>query len=238
MPDQRLPTIEYQTPEPPKRFTISLPVGVAIIVASIPLLFFLFYTLPANHRSEKSAQVKCASNLRQIGQAMQLYAHDHNGVYPPSLALLPQTEQISYDVFICPLSSDVKAAASTTQPVTAIFAQPGHCSYIYLGQNLTPNCSPDCIIAFDDPANHNLQGTPILFGDGHLESFDLPTVMHLLAQLDQGINPPSQPTASTPILTQAAAERLYKTRWQSRMPALKTGQSKLPATRPSMPSLE
>ena len=36
--------------------------------------------------NETSNRVKCASNLRQIGQAILLYSNDNKGAYPRTLA--------------------------------------------------------------------------------------------------------------------------------------------------------
>ena len=78
---------------------------------------------------ETANRVKCASNLRQIGQAMLLYANDHNGAYPrvifvagpdpkpvwgtadqpndvtATMFLLLRTQDITPEVFNCPSSS-------------------------------------------------------------------------------------------------------------------------------------
>src|SRR5438105_3343328 len=63
--------------------------------------------LPSLCRSGETAnRIKCASNLRQIGQAINLYAQTHGGQYPPSLAVLPSVEDIDADAMICPSSND------------------------------------------------------------------------------------------------------------------------------------
>jgi len=85
-------------------------------------------------RSRETAnRVKCASNLRQIGQAMLLYANDHRGQYPrvifvggadptpvwgtsapdpndvtATMFLLLRTQDITAEVFTCPSSNAEK----------------------------------------------------------------------------------------------------------------------------------
>ena len=84
-------------------------------------------------RSRETAnRVKCASNLRQIGQALLLYSNDYNGAYPrvayvggadpkpvwgtdgqpndvsATLFLLLKTQDITAEVFICPSSNAEK----------------------------------------------------------------------------------------------------------------------------------
>ena len=81
---------------------------------------------------ETANRVKCASNLRQIGQALLLYANDHQGAYPRvvyiggpdpkptwgtpdqpndvtgAMFLLLRTQDITSDVFTCPSSNAEK----------------------------------------------------------------------------------------------------------------------------------
>jgi prepilin-type processing-associated H-X9-DG protein len=52
-----------------------------VVVALIPLLGFTFLACATRHEGG-SNRVKCASNLRQIGQAILLYANENKGVYP------------------------------------------------------------------------------------------------------------------------------------------------------------
>jgi prepilin-type processing-associated H-X9-DG protein len=53
-----------------------------VIVLIIVGIAFLIPLLHRGHRGEGSGRVKCASNLRQIGQALLIYANDHKGHYP------------------------------------------------------------------------------------------------------------------------------------------------------------
>ncbi len=54
--------------------------GVAVLVL---IVFGISMLVPSLCRSSETAnRVKCASNLRQIGQAILLYANDNGGAYP------------------------------------------------------------------------------------------------------------------------------------------------------------
>jgi prepilin-type N-terminal cleavage/methylation domain-containing protein len=97
----------------------------------VVLLFVLGSTFVVScrrHHEGGSNRLKCASNLRQIGQAILLYADDNKGAYPRTLAspvkdgqeplptwgtgapathfLLLRTQDITAEVFVCPTDQD------------------------------------------------------------------------------------------------------------------------------------
>jgi len=110
-----------------------------VVVALIPLLTVIVLAC-GTHNGEGSNRTKCASNLRQIGQAIQLYANENHGAYPrtrldlatahqptwgtgapatqpfapdgprpndvtAALFLLLRTQDITSEVFTCPMSN-------------------------------------------------------------------------------------------------------------------------------------
>ena len=130
--------------------------------------------------SETANRVKCGSNLRQIGQAIALYAQSNGGQYPPSLAVLLSSEDITAEVMICASSNDEKSAAADMPGVVAELAAaernvPGHkhcLSYVYAGKGLTEKTATEkTIVAYEPLENHGGQGVNVLFGDGHVEFF-------------------------------------------------------------------
>ena len=56
-----------------------------------------------SHAREKSRRINCASNLRQLGIALQLYAEDHDGSFPDEISGLIVENYISESkIFSCP----------------------------------------------------------------------------------------------------------------------------------------
>jgi len=155
---------------------------VALVGAALPSL---------NTPRSPSPQVKCGSNLRQIGQGIMMYANDHKGRFPTTLDLLISDQDMSPEVFTCPSTNDVSAKGATTQQIVADFAKPGRCSYIYVGGNLnTTTATAAHIAAYEPLANHKGTGMNVLFGDGHAEWLDVKAANYMLAELAAGRNPP------------------------------------------------
>jgi predicted Zn finger-like uncharacterized protein/prepilin-type processing-associated H-X9-DG protein len=164
--------------------------GIAVSVASIFLAgCMISILLPSLNRARETAnRVKCASNLRQIGQALLLYGNDNRGVYPPDFPPLLLTQDITSEVFVCPSSNDTRADPNTTvQQQAAVLHQ--HCSYKYLpGHNY--NASADTVIAYEPMTNHDGDGSNFLWGDGHVSFETKQTAAAMIKSLEAGQNPP------------------------------------------------
>ena len=164
--------------------------GLAILV--VPFFCVVPILLPSTGRARESAQrVKCSSNLRQIGQAILLYANDNNDVYPDGLPELLLTQDLGSYVMICPSTSDMPASGPTTQDVVASFLKGKHLSYIYVGKGLSSaTVSPDMVIAYEPLSNHSGDGMNVLYGDGHVPWVNKAMAKKILDELNAGHNPP------------------------------------------------
>lgn len=133
--------------------------GIVIVVAAL--------VLSALSRSKYSLnRVKCAANMRALGQAIMMYANNNQGQLPDSLATLCESQDISPAVFVCPASDDRPADGATTQAVRDQFAAQGYVSYLYLGSGLTRTAFDDerLVLMCEPLANHGNEGMNVLLG--------------------------------------------------------------------------
>jgi hypothetical protein len=131
---------------------VSSLLAAAFGLGSVALLVFVW---PAMARARMGRQ-PCASALRQIGQALQIYSGDHDGRIPDRLQDLTAGPDaiLSPEVLLCSDGGD----------------RPGQCSFDYLGAGRKfADFSADDIVAFEPPHNHQSDGGYTLFGDGHIE---------------------------------------------------------------------
>jgi hypothetical protein len=93
---------------------------------------------------ETASRVKCASHMRQIGQALMLYADGHGGSLPPTLEVLRKSvPELSDEIFACP---DARTG-----------------NYVYLPSAST---SSDSIVLYEPLGNHGDEGANFLFRSG------------------------------------------------------------------------
>jgi prepilin-type processing-associated H-X9-DG protein len=139
---------------------------------------------------EPATRVRCASHLRQIGQALLLYQQQF-GEYPPSLAEVLATQDIGAEVFICPDSSDTPTQGNSAAEASVDLMRGGHLSYVYVPGQDPKTISPDAVLAYEPLEHHNGNGAHFLFADGHVELIAKPLAQQMIVQLQAGGNPPA-----------------------------------------------
>ena len=154
-----------------------LPMSIAILLPSL------------NRAREQANRVKCASNMRQIGQDIAMYANtDRNHQFPEKLEdLLTFDPSLSHTVFVCPSSN--KLPPSNAQQI----ASGSNDSYIYLGKDLNASASPDTVILFEPLSDHNGEGMNVMFGDFHVEWLTKSEAQKILDQQAAGTGPIKYP---------------------------------------------
>ena len=166
------------------------PLGIVLLVL-VPTLGVSAIVLSTRSRVGCTLpnRMTCASNLRQIGQGIQMYANDNHGQFPPDLATVLLTQELTSEVFVCYRTSDTRATGPTTRAVAANLEAGGHLSYVYCGRGMDMNAPATAVLAYERPGNHG-DGMHVLFGDGHVEFLDAKRGRLLLAELVAGHNPP------------------------------------------------
>ncbi len=135
--------------------------------------------LPSLNRARETAnRVKCASNLRQIGQAILLYSDDNHGQYPPDLGTLIKTEDITASVFVCP-DTNTRPPPGMTPDQAADWVN-HNSDYVYVGAGLKQGADPSTVVCYEKDNNHHGGGMNMLFGDGHVEFLKLPAAHQLI----------------------------------------------------------
>ena len=193
----RPPVLDYGRHKQPMlrmRFVL-----VPLLCGAILLLISMM--LPKRGRATETAnRIKCASNMRQIGQAIMLYRNENQGQYPPDPEALLLTQQISSEVFTCPSSDDERAPGSTAQAQAANLSTPGHLSYVYLGKSMNVTTSAEAVVLYEPLTNHKKDGANFLFAGGHITFIPMPLAQKIISEINAGQNPPP---SARPIATGA-----------------------------------
>jgi prepilin-type processing-associated H-X9-DG protein len=177
---------------------VLLIVLVCLLAAAVPFCACMVsILLPSLNRAREQAnRVKCASNLRLIGQGVMMYANENRGQFPDTMERILTTQDLTNVVFCCPSSSDSPAPGGNAQAQAANLSKGGHLSYVYVGKgmnmdtNINPRTMGDVVVAYEPMTNHNNDGSNFLFADGHVEFFGKGQAAQIITDVQAGTNPP------------------------------------------------
>lgn len=171
------------------------------------ILMLLLVLLPPIQRAREQAnRVKCASNLRQVGQAIFIYASVNGGRFPDRLdKLLPYAGS---NVFVCPSCNDSPAPGSTPQIQASNLYAGGHLSYVYAGAQLSTNASvgnaPTTVVMYEPLANHR-DAINVLYADGSVRLLARPLANAMIAALPPAATQPATGPSTQPTTIPSAA---------------------------------
>lgn len=217
---QRTP-LDYETVPPAPNGKLNpraISWGLLVMICIVGAVGLMAHLMPGGYSRPIANRRLCSTHLRQIGLACTVYASESGHMFPDSLSPLIANEGLGAYGFVCPGSTDIKAKGSTPAEEAAGLTEPGCCSYVYVGAALTDRSSPNCAVAWEDPANHNMEGANVLYADGSVRFEPLTTVVQLVPELEAGHNPPTIAK-----LSQKQAEALYAKSWEPKLIAMKTG---------------
>jgi prepilin-type processing-associated H-X9-DG protein len=167
----------------------------AVLVAVVCALSALVATaivLPSFNRSphdRHDPRLRCRSNLRTIGQGVQMYAYENGGRFPDDFAALVLTQDLTSEGFVCLATNDTRAEGPTTQAVATNLTAGGHLSYVYTGKAMSLSSPATAVVAYEPPSNHG-DGMNVLYADGMVRWLSSKEAMELLDELAAGHNPP------------------------------------------------
>jgi prepilin-type processing-associated H-X9-DG protein len=138
--------------------------GAAVVVA----LLLAMLVPPLNRAREQSRRTTCANNMRQLGQAMMIYASVNGGRFPDRLERL--LSYVPSSAMVCPSTSHTAAAGQTPQLQAVDLAKGGHLSYVYVGDAYVTNAplNPATTIVLYEPLANHRDGIDVLYADGHV----------------------------------------------------------------------
>jgi prepilin-type processing-associated H-X9-DG protein len=166
---------------------------IAVVVVAMGFLLYLAIS-PSVHRAREAARrASCASNLMQIGLALQRYTGNNGGRYPDALDVLVLDGSLPAELLVCPSSKDTLVPGASPGEQVANLAKGGHDSYVYVAKDtrLSPGKR---VVAFEPLSHHENEGVNVLYTDGSVQFLTRSAALMAIPQLTA---PTTNPAATT-----------------------------------------
>jgi predicted Zn finger-like uncharacterized protein/prepilin-type processing-associated H-X9-DG protein len=175
--------------------------NVVLWCAYFGLIFAIM--VPSMGMARQTAnQVKCSSNLRQIGLALITYANQNRGAFPDTIEELVAVpgRGLTSAVYDCPTTPRAPPRTNSPQALS------GKIEYTYVAKGLLNTASPTTVLAYEPVANHGT-GCNVLYADGTVTFMVEPHASRIIQQVTAGQNPPRLVGAGAPTTLPAEVEQ-------------------------------
>ncbi len=157
--------------------------GMAIagtVLGGLGLLIMPMIWIPAFIGVRQGAnRARSAANLRNIEQAIVVYANNYSGDYPPDLGTLYKDRQLDLHLFVCPGTGNAPPVSmSIDQAVQWVNTS---ADYVYLGAGMKSPAPSGALVIYEKDGNHP-RGDNVLYGDGRVMFLPVAAVHQLIAQ--------------------------------------------------------
>ncbi len=139
-----------------KTRTVTNPLLSPLAWVDSPILWVALGIPSISAAEEGADRNQSANNLRQVGQAVLLYSNENKGKFPPDLATLTKTQDLSPDA----IKSPYGPAKGGTDIVLV--------NYGAINPAANAVGGGEIIIAYDQSALEQDEGTNALYADGHV----------------------------------------------------------------------
>lgn len=146
--------------------------SIILLLAIIGVVLGIMFSSAMSSAREKGRRIACASNMKQILLASQMYAGDFSEKFPtgrsPSFGNNPWAASLP-----APLDLLVTQNYNTDPKTYECPSKPGKCSYLFV-EGLNENDSPDLPLLFELPSNHGAGYINVGYVDGSVRATVLP----------------------------------------------------------------
>jgi prepilin-type processing-associated H-X9-DG protein len=170
-------------------------VGILLNSLVFILISALLLALPRRQSPQEVAnRVKCASNMRQLGMAIYVYASaTKSGRLPDDIGTVVADTAMVPSICLCPsVEREQKPDSGLTGAALAAWVN-ANTDYVYLGWGRRVSDDLETVILYELPRDHRGDGANVAFLDGHVEWIPAAKLTTLLASQARPTTHPARP---------------------------------------------